>query len=185
MFALFIDCYHTEVKMEGKVKRASVYIVAGIDLEGKKEPIGIYLHEGAETKERWREIFEDLIQRGLKKVLIIVSDDLPGISNVIKALFPLTDHQLCYVHLERNVKRNMTKEDSKNFNGKLKEIRFKGVDFETSIREFENICISYEKKYPQDIRKFIYTTNMVENINKQIENLRIKIGGYFQSEEIL
>lgn len=61
-------------------------------------------------------VFEDLINRGLKKVLIIVSDDFPGIIDAVKIAYFYADHQLCFVHLQRNVKRHMTKEDSSKFN---------------------------------------------------------------------
>lgn len=205
MFALFIDGYHTEVKIDGKVRKVCLYVIAGIDLEGNKTLIGFYLYEGTETKDKWRDIFEDIITRGLKKVLVIVSDDLPGISEVIKTLFPLSDHQLCYVHLERNVRKNMKKEDAKDFNKELKKIKDTSFDFDDSMKQFDKILSFYEKKYPTfikkikekkekyfaftkypyDIRKFIYTTNIVENINKQVENTRIKIGGYFQSQDVL
>lgn len=152
MFALIIDGYHTEVKIDGKVKKVCLYVIAGIDLEGKKEMVGFYLIEGTETKDNWRQIFEDIISRGLKRMLIVVSDDLPGISEVIKALFPLTDHQLCYGHLQRNVRRNMKKEDAKYFNMKLKEIRTKSLDFEDSIKEFDWLCKKYDKTYPSFIK---------------------------------
>lgn len=165
-----------KVKLDGKVKKVCLYVIAGIDLEGNKTLIGFYLYEGTETKDKWREIFEDIITRGLKKFLVIVSDDLPGISEVIKTLFPLSDHQLCYVHLERNVRKNMKKEDAKEFNKELKKIKENSYNFEDSIKQFEKICNFYEKKYPtfiktikekkekyfsfckypQDIRKFIY-----------------------------
>lgn len=105
MFALFIDGYPTEVKIEGKVKKVCLYTIAGIDLEGNKTLIGFYLYEGGKTKDNWRQIFEDIITRALKKVSVIRLDDLPSIGETIKTLFPKENHQLCYVHLERNVKK--------------------------------------------------------------------------------
>ena len=73
-----------------------------------------------ENKADWIKVFNDLIDRGLKRVMLIVSDDFPGIPKAIETLFPYTDHQLCLVHLQRNVKNQMNKEDLQTFNKELK-----------------------------------------------------------------
>lgn len=202
MFALFIDAYHTNIKDEdtNRVKKAVIYNVIGIDLEGRKSLCSYYIYWGSESKEDWLEILNDLIKRGLKRVMLIVSDDFSGLSSAIKALFPHTDHQLCFVHMERNVKRNMSKEDAKIFYEELLIIK-RINDFEKAVLRFEELCRRFEKKYPayikaltskkeqyfqyikypEPVRKHIYTTNIVENINSRLELVRANTGGYFQS----
>jgi len=76
-----------------------------------------------ENKENWLQILNNMVQRGLKKVLILVSDDFSGLHQAIKQLFPLTDHQLCLVHLQRNARKNMSKNDAKVFNQELAKIK--------------------------------------------------------------
>lgn len=108
-FALIIDAYQCDIRENSKVKKATCYVILGIDLEGKKDIFGVYTFFGKESKETWVKVFEDLISRGLKKILVIVSDDLPGLIEATQTIFPLADHQLCFVHLQRNVRRHMNK----------------------------------------------------------------------------
>ena len=205
VFAMFIDGYITDVKLNGKIKKCCLYCIIGMDFAGYKTLLGFYTVEGSETRHKWREIFEDLIERGLKKTMVVVSDDLSGLDEVIRLLFPRTDHQLCFVHLERNVRKHLKGEDAYTFNEKLKSIRMSSCDFDAALFEFKALCGRYEKsfptfirnidkkaelyltfcKYPKPVRKYIYTTNAVENLNKQIDSIRIRTGGYFQSEDAL
>lgn len=202
MFALFIDAYHTSIKDEdtNRVKKAVIYSVIGIDLDGRKDCYSYYIYWGSESKEDWLEVLNDLIKRGLKRVMLIVSDDFSGLSSAIKALFPNTDHQLCYIHMKRNVKKNMSKEDAKAFYEELMMIK-RMNDFDKAVFRFEELCKRFEKKYPayiksliskkehyfqyvkypEPVRKHIYTTNVVENINSKLELVRTNNGGYFQS----
>ena len=132
--------------------------------------------------------------------MVIVSDDFPGLTQAIGNLFPQTDHQLCFLHMQRNIKKNMSKQDAKQFYEELSLIK-KINDYEKAIVKFEDLCKSYEKKYPsyikgllnkkdnyfnykkypEQVRKYIYTTNVVENINSRIELIRANTGGYFKS----
>jgi len=205
VFAIFIDAYHCRMKIKNRVKKVCLFVIAAIDLEANKIPIGFYLMEGAETKEKWLQVLNDLVNRGLKKMMLVVSDDFPGLDAAIKSLFPKAEHQLCYIHLQRNVRRNMSKQDAKVFVSSLTKLRMGDYDFETACSLFLELCERYEKKYPafiaylkkkaenymaffkypESIRKFFYTTNISENINKQIERMRINLGGYFQSREVL
>ncbi len=204
VFALFIDCYHTEVKDNLKIKKACVYTVLGIDLQGRKDVYGYYTFFGNENKGDWLKVFNDLIERGLKRVAVIISDDFVGLNDAIKAMYPLTEHQLCYVHLQRNVRRNMAKEDANLFNKELENIKL-SRDHDEGKAKLENLCSQYKNKYPtfikslsskienylcflrypEEIRRYIYTTNAVENLNSRIEQIRRRLGGYFQSQSIL
>jgi len=202
VFALFIDAYHVSIKDDDtkQIKNSVIYTAIGIDMTGKKDIFGFYIEEGKENREDWLVILNNLIQRGLKRVLTIVSDDFPGLTEAIKTLFPKTDHQLCYIHLQRNVRRNMSKQDAKDFNKKLSSIRLLD-DFDKALSQFEALCEEYKPKYssfvnyilgkkehyfnfikyPEAIRKHIYTTNIIENLNSRLELIRINSGGYFQS----
>ena len=204
MLVVYIDGYHTKVKADGKVRKAVVYVILGINMEGKKELLGFYVIFGNESKGDWLKIFNDLVNRGLKRMLLIVSDDFSGLDDAINAIYPLSDHQLCYVHLQRNVRRNLSRNDASEFNNGLKQIKL-SRDYEEGIERFSHLCEMYrdryssfitriEKraelylcflKYPEEIRKYIYTTNAVENVNRLIEKVRDNLGGYFQSQEIL
>jgi putative transposase len=96
MFALFIDAYHTQIKDEevNRIKKSVVYNIVGIDMEGRKSLVSYYIYFGSESKEDWLQILNDLIKRGLKRVMVIVSDDFPGLTQAIGNLFPHTDHRL-------------------------------------------------------------------------------------------
>jgi transposase-like protein len=82
----------------------------------------------------------DLIDRGLKRVMFMVSDDFPGISKAIEILFPFTDHQLCLVHLQRNVRNQMDKEDLQVFNKELKNIKEDSLDYEDGLEKLDDLC---------------------------------------------
>ena len=207
VFCIFIDAYHTQIKDENnKIKKAVIYSIISIDLTGKKELCGFYSFFGSESKEDWLVIFNDLISRGLTRLLLVISDDFSGLKEAIKSLFPNSSHQLCYIHMQRNVRRNMEKNDAKEFNEELSIIR-KSKDKQSAISKFESLCNlnkykdkykSFIKKlllkkelyfnfldYPKTIRKHIYTTNIIENFNSRIEVKRINSGGYFQSKKVV
>jgi transposase-like protein len=93
-------------------------------------------------------------------VLIIISDDFSGLTEAVKALYPLTEYQLCYVHLQRNVRRQMTKKDASAFNKELANIKLSAEHYLCFLR------------YPDDIRGHIYTTNAVESLHSKIELTR-------------
>jgi len=145
-----------------------------------------------------------LINRGLKRVLVVVSDDFPGIIETVKAVYPYADHQLCFVHLQRNIRKYMTKADAAEFNKELDKIKF-ASSFDEAVQKFYDLCSKFKSKYsrymnilmekaehymafikyPESLRKHVYTTNSVESINSLVEKIRIRSGGYFNSVEVL
>ena len=94
-------------------------------------------------------VFDDLITRGLKEVLIVISDDFPGIIDAVKLAYPLADHQLCFVHLQRNVRKHMTKEDASAFNKSLDRLKISSSDFDEAVLKFKELCDGYLSKYPR------------------------------------
>ena len=204
--ALYIDGYHTSIKdSEGKVVKVVIYTALGIDFELKKDIYGWWVMEGAESKEKWKEVFKELVDRGLKKVSIIISDNLPGIKEVVKAFYPRANHQLCLVHLTRNIKKNMRKEDAKELIEKLTQIRKKDIEFEKGKKilkeqletykgKYKRFIESIEKdlsnylsflKYPSKVKKYLYSTNTIENFNSVIERQVKSLSGYFPSRRYL
>jgi len=109
---LFIDAKIIELKDEHEqVKKAAHFLVIGIGLDGKKEVITASTFWGSEVLESWRKVLIDLKNRGLIRVLLLVTDDFSGLAPLIRGLFPNSDHQLCTVHLLRNAQRHLRLED--------------------------------------------------------------------------
>jgi transposase-like protein len=204
VIGIFIDAYVSEVKDEGKVKKLTTFVILGFDFEGFKDIYAIELHIGNETKEFWLSVFNKLIDRGLKNPLFVISDDFAGIIDAVKTLFPNAFHQLCYVHLKRNIRKNMGKADAKQLNDNLTLLKSSNTH-EQAVEDFKKILSEYEEKYPHfikyiktrseyyfnfvhlplDVRKFFYTTNAVESFNSILENKRNRAGGFFQSMDYL
>lgn len=200
---LIIDGYHADVKENNKVQKIVVYTLLGVDFDGYKQILGFYPMLGDESLDKWKIIFQDILNRGLKKVLLFISDNFNGLKHTINALFERSDHQLCLIHLMRNVKKNMTKEDAKNMINLLKSIKDSKDEFNDNylkdklLRSLKDKRKTYKDfiekleqdldnyltflKYPYELRKFIYSTNPVESINSRIEKIRLKQEGYFQS----
>lgn len=204
IIGLFIDAYHTDTLIEQKVRKTVVYVAIGIDFNGFKSLYGIYLYTGSESRGFWIQTLNQLIQRGLKSPLIVLSDDFPGLKESIDSLFPKALHQLCFIHMQRNVYRNMAKVDAKKFNQALKSFKLMN-DADSAQSQFQQLCSEYEKQYPsfmqaliskkeryfaflnfpQEVTKYFYTTNLVESFNSISEKNRQRNGGFFQSEDCL
>ncbi|MFW6132139.1 MAG: IS256 family transposase [Candidatus Aminicenantaceae bacterium] len=204
VFVLYIDGYRCEMKEKEKVQTVTIYTVIGINCEWKKTLYGFYVHKGVEKKAGWLEIFNDLISRGLKKVSLIVSDDFSGLKEAVSELFPQTDHQLCLTHFKRNITRNMSKEDAKTFKEKFTNLKISN-NLDVAVNDFETLIVDYKEKYknfmssvwlkrrnyltfikyPESVQKYIYTTNTSENFNSLIEKIRGRMGGFFQSQDVL
>ena len=205
-FCIYIDAYHTSIKDPDskKVTDAVIHCVIGVNKDGQKSIFGYYEFFGSENKEHWLIVLNDLIHRGMIKPALIISDDFPGLKEAVAILFDKTDHQLCFIHMQRNVRKNMSKSDAKEFNDTLKTLKtFK--DFDKAVNDFEKLALKFKKKYPhfidlliqkknlyfaflkypEGLRKHIYTTNTVESFNSRLEVMRINLGGYFQSTKTL
>lgn len=201
LIGIFVDVYHASVNMDGRVVKAAIYVVIGLDFSGQKSLLGLYVYKGHETKGFWLQTLNQLIERGLKCPLFVISDDFPGLKDAVNALFPQALHQLCTVHMQRNVHRHMEKIDAQDFNNEFNNIK-NGKDFEFCIREFTALCSRYQEKYPafikgllkdkenyfyyaylpSEVRRYFYSTNWVESANSCLESLRMRMGGFFQSE---
>jgi len=206
VIAIFVDGYHTELYEEEakKVVKAVVYLVIGIDFKGEKDLYAIEFITGNENKDSWMEVFNKLISRGLKRPLIVISDDFRGIDEAVKTLFPNALHQLCWTHFRRNVRRNMGKKPAKEFSQFLEKLKLE-KDFEIAKSKFMEYTEKFKEKYPGyisyiqkkhelflcffrfdvSVRKHFYTTNIVESFNNILGIIERNSGGFFRSKKML
>ena len=188
-FAIFIDGYCAKLRTEeGKLQEITLFVAVGIDLEGKKEILGFWFWRGKESRAFWAEVFQDLVNRGVKRVLVFVTDDFRGIGDVIAKLFPFADHQLCLLHLQRNLKRKLSGGAYREAARLLRKIR-DARDREEGEGLFFALCRVVEENamwaerlsskahkylaflgYPEEVRKHIYTTNPLESVNAGISS---------------
>jgi transposase-like protein len=191
-----------KVREDGKVITKSLYCVVGINCEGIKEVLSIYLSE-AEGARFWLQILTDLSNRGVKDILIASIDGLKGFPEAIQSTFPKTEVQLCIVHQIRNSLKYVTWKDYKAFLKDLKKVyqaatkeiaedelnaleEIWGKKYPVVIKSWRNNWenLSNYFKYPEAIRKMIYTTNIIEGFHRQLRKI-IKTKGAFSSEDAL
>ena len=204
IIGLFIDVYCAEAQIDNKVRKVALYVIVGIDFSGKKSLYGLYLCEGNESKTYWLQVLNQICHRGVKRPLYVISDDFPGLKEAVSTVFPKAFHQLCLVHMHRNISRNMGKEDAKVFNEDIKQIRMMKTA-EQAEEKFKSLCEDYQERYPayieslmkdtknyfaylhlpKESQKHFYSTNIVESVNSLLEKMRVRMGGFFQSEKAL
>ena len=202
MLAIFLDGKHVEVKDVDRLRAACVYLVVGLHRDGKKRVLGCFTRYGREDLQEWKAVLRSLIERGLRRVMIVVHDDFSGLLALTAGMFPNSDIQLCTVHMLRNAKTHLSKTDSTEFTKRFRSIRTAWTS-EVAAQQFEELCQRFEKNYspfvkelrkkrpnylaflnyPDGVRRTLSTTNVVEAVNGQLEILRRNSGGYFQSEE--
>ena len=199
---LYLDALYVNIKVSGRVSKRAVYVVLGINREGNKELLGVWIGEAeAEGAKFWLKVLTDLKNRGLKDILIACCDGLVGFPQAIEALYPNTQVQLCIVHLIRNCLRYVPWKDSKAVAAYLKPI-YQTATLEEAeaaldafsakwdalypaisqiwMRHWNNIIPIFD--YPMDIRKVIYTTNAIESLNRSLRKV-IKTKAVFPDEE--
>jgi len=204
MLALFLDGKYIELRDGDKLRSACIYIVVGLGCDGKKQILACITRPGRENLEDWKLILRGLIERGLRRVMIVIHDDFSGLFPITVSLFPQADVQLCVVHMQRNAKTHLSKADAVEFQQRWRAIR-SCWDLEIANRQFEELCDRFSKpnptwmaelrkkkehylaflKYPEYMRKSFSTTNVVEAINGQLEIMRRNSGGYFHSQDTL
>lgn len=182
---VFIDAVHFSVREDSRVIKKAAYIVLGINSEGFKNILGIYIGEN-ESSKYWLSVFNDLKNRGIKDILIMCSDNLTGIKEAINAAFPNAVQQRCIVHMIRNSVKYVSYKDLKEFTSdlkliytsknekegyeKLQEIKTKWEDkYASAFKIWESnrdaICPFFQ--FSEPIRKIMYTTNTIESLNRQ------------------
>ena len=199
---VWLDAIHYKIKEGGKYVSKAVYTVLGVNMEGKKDILGLYLSE-SEGANFWLSVLTDLNNRGLQDILIASVDGLKGFPEAIKAIFPKTEVQLCIIHQIRNSIRYVASKNHKEFMSDLKPV-YQAVSKEVAEQELQKLDEKWGKlypiviqswqnkwenlsvyfKYPPEIRKVIYTTNIIESVHRQFRKLT-KTKGAFPNENSL
>jgi transposase-like protein len=202
---LWLDAMYFKVRnKEGRVENRCLYTVLGLDVEGKKTVLGMWMgHETGEGAKFWLQVLTQLQQQGVKEILIACIDNLKGFAEAIATVFPQTRVQLCIVHQIRNSMRFVTTKDAKAFMVDLRKVyqapgresAEAGLDALESIwgEKYGIVIKSWRSNwdllseyfaYGADIRRMIYTTNPIEGYHRQVRKIT-KTRGAFPSEKSL
>ena len=186
---VYMDAIHYHVRSEGRIVKKAVYIAIGINMDGIKEVLGMWVGEN-ESAKYWLSILNGLKNRGVNDILIACVDGLTGFDNAIEAVYPKTEIQQCIIHQIRNTTRFVSYKDIKELMADLKRV-YAAVDEETALYELESFGekwngkypkiaqswnanwprLSTYFKYPQEVRTLIYTTNAIEGFNRQLRKV--------------
>lgn len=199
---VFLDAMHFKIREEGKVVSKAIYSILGVTPEGCKEVLGMYLSQ-SEGAHFWLMVLNDLRARGIDDILIASIDGLKGFPEAIAQVFPQTEIQLCVVHQIRNSLKYVLSKDQKAFMKDLKlvykassrdlaehhllELDEKwGKKYPAVLKSWQSNWerLSQYFKYPEDLRRIIYTTNIIEGFHRQIRKYT-KTKGAFVSENAL
>lgn len=183
---VYLDCIVVKIRQDKQVINKSVYLALGVNMEGQKELLGLWLSENEGSK-FWLNVLTELQNRGVKDILIACVDGLKGFPEAINAAYPNTQIQLCIVHMVRNSVRYVPWKDYKAVTADLKRIYQASTEEEAQL-SLNQFADSWDEKYPQisrswqahwqnlstlfnyppEIRKAIYTTNAIESLNSVI-----------------
>ena len=186
---VFLDAIHYRVRSEGQIVKKAVYIAIGIDLDGKKDVLGMWVGEN-ESAKFWAGVLNNMRNRGVEDILIACTDNLTGFSQAIEAVFPKTDIQNCIIHQLRNSSKYVSYKDIKALMADLKKV-YTAVDEEAALNALDEFAAVWDSKYPriskswydnwvnlstyfkfpQELRKLIYTTNTIEGFNRQLKKV--------------
>lgn len=187
---IYLDGIHLKIRRDGKVENTAVYVVLGIDLNGHRYVLGHWVGYGSEGSNFWLTVLSDLQARGVEDVYIACVDGLTGFSDAIESIFPRTAVQRCIVHQIRNSMRFVAHKDRRAFARDLKAVYRAPTrelaetalleladawsnKYAVAIRSWENNWndLTTMFDYPKDVRRLIYTTNAIENYNRQLRKV--------------
>ena len=186
---VFLDAIHYHVRSEGQIVKKAVYIAIGINLDGRKDVLGMWGGE-TESAKFWATVLNGLRNRGVEDIFIACTDNLTGFSAAIEAVFPKTEIQNCIIHQIRNSTRYVSYKDLKALIADLKAV-YAAVDEAAALEALEVFAQRWDKKYPkisaswqdnwpnlstyfkfpQEVRRLIYTTNAIEGFNRQLRKV--------------
>lgn len=197
---VYLDCIVLKIRQDKRVINKSIFLALGINTEGHKELLGMWIAENEGAK-FWLSVLTELQQRGVEDILIACVDGLKGFPDAINAVFPQTHIQLCIVHMVRNSLKYVSWKDYKAVTADLKRI-YRSATEDEALLELERFGGIWDAQYPQitkswrnhwqnlntlfnypeDIRKAIYTTNAIESLNSVIRRA-IKKRKLFPSDD--
>ena len=199
---VFLDAIHYHVRSEGHIVKKAVYIAIGIDLDGHKDVLGMWVGEN-ESAKYWATVLNSLRNRGIEDIFIACTDNLCGFSTAIEAVFPKTEIQNCIIHQIRNSSKYVSYKDLKALMADLKAV-YAAVDEDAALMALDTFSEHWDKKYPtisqswranwanlstyfkfpQELRRLIYTTNAIEGFNRQLRKVT-KVKSVFPTDESL
>jgi transposase-like protein len=200
---VFLDAIHYKVREEGKVQTKAIYTVYGVDVEGSRDVLGLYLME-SEGARQWGLILEDLQKRGVEDVFIFCIDGLTGFKDIIETVFPHAQVQRCIVHMVRSSTRLVSYKDIKAVTSSLRAI-YSSSDIQQAEMVLESFKAKWDKKYPEiskkweeswdelmsfmdfggNIRRLIYTTNPVEALHRNMRKVTKTKGAWSNEKGLL
>ncbi len=199
---VFMDAIHFKVRQDNQIVSKAAYIVLGVNTDGLREVLGIWIGEN-ETSKFWLSVLNNLKNRGLKDVMVFCVDGLSGFKQALEATFPNSEVQRCIIHQIRNTLKYVPYKDRKPFAKDLKTI-YSAVDEKSGFLALEDVKAAWASKYPfaiqsweanwdvlstffkypYEVRKIIYTTNIIESLNRQYRKVT-KTKSVFPSDESL
>lgn len=199
---VYMDAIHYHVRQDGRIIKKAVYIAIGINLSGIRDVLGLWIGEN-ESSKYWLSVINEINNRGVQDILIACVDGLSGFSEAISAVFPKTEIQKCVIHQIRNSTKFVSYKDLKPLMSDLKKVYTASTE-EMAVSELDEfdaawgkkypkIAISWRShwpelatyfKYPEDVRKLIYTTNAIEGFNRQLRKVT-KNKGVFPTDDSL
>lgn len=197
---VYVDALRVRVRDKGAVTQKAAHLVVGVDVDGRKHVLGIWIDD-TESAKFWNQVLTQLRNRGLKDILILCCDGLTGLPDAARAVFPDTVIQTCVVHVIRNAMKFVSFGDRKKVAAAMRAIytapsveaaelalnEFRkefGKQYPGSIAVWERAWPEFIPflDYPPELRKVVYTTNLIESINYQLRKIT-KTRGHFPSDE--
>ena len=186
---VFLDAIHYHVRSEGQIVKKAVYIAIGVNLDGKKDVLGMWVGEN-ESAKYWASVLNGLRNRGVEDIFIACTDNLTGFDAAIEAVFPQTEIQNCIIHQLRNSSKYVSYKDIKALMADLKAV-YAAVDEGSALDALDIFAETWDKKYPKiskswrenwanlstyfkypvEVRRLIYTTNTIEGFNRQLRKV--------------
>lgn len=186
---VFMDAIHYKIKEDGRIVNRAAYVVLGVTLEGEKDILSITIGAN-ESSKFWLGMLNDLKNRGIMDVLFFCVDGLSGFKEAINSVYPKAQVQRCVIHMLRNSFKYVSYKDIKKFSSDFKSV-YKAPNEELALRELEMLKEKWGKKYPyaisnwesnwdvvspffsfsDDIRRIMYTTNIIEGLNRQFRKV--------------
>lgn len=186
---VWMDAIHYKVKEDNSIKTKAIHCLLGVGRDGTKDLLGMYINE-TEGARFWLQVLTDLQNRGVKDIIIACIDNLKGFAEAIESIYPKTEVQLCVIHQIRNSTKYVASKDIKDVMSSLKKVYTASTkeQAELELDELEKVWktkyptmvkswfnnwerLSNYFKYPKEIRKLIYTTNIIESFNSQLRKV--------------
>ena len=200
---VYLDCLVCKVRDEARVVNKSVYVALGVNMEGKKEALGLWIQQ-TEGAKFWLRVINELKTRGVEDIFIACVDGLKGFPETINSVFPKTEVQLCIVHMIRNSLRFVSWKVRKELATDLKEV-YRAINIKSAEKGLAKFAEKWDGKYPmiskswqdnweritpflaypEDIRKAIYTTNAIESINASLRKVSKNRGSFPNDKALL